>query len=104
MEEPYRNLFSAVITYAIQDACLDPVQGLDKRVLVRDEARSAVEFIWGKHCDGYCEAIDLNPDQMRRRLEKLSEDRSESTASLTPKQRRALYFNIKECRRLSNIA
>jgi len=100
--KPFRNLIAAVIRFAINDACLVPIRGVGKEPpTIRSESLSAVEFLWGGGCAGYCAAIGINSNEMCRRIEKLSEDRSGLTiGSFNATDRRALRFNLSEWRRL----
>jgi hypothetical protein len=77
---PEEKLLSAVIGLAIDDVCLEPTKGHDKKtgkkiLVMRHDAVSAYQFLFF-HGDGYMVALDIDPSQFKKRLLSQLLDRS----------------------------
>jgi hypothetical protein len=76
---PEEKLLSSVIALAIEDVCLQPIQitiietiGIKKRkkkvLVLCSLAESAYKFLFCNGADGYCAALDIDPNEFKIRL------------------------------------
>lgn len=83
-----QKLLSAVIALAIEDAQLEPLKIGPQRT-PRDEAVTAIRFLFTDDSDGYLAALDIDPQQFRKRL--MNEIYSDKKGAI--RNARAMKFN-----------
>lgn len=93
-EIPEVRLLSAVIALAINDLAKPPIK-LIKGFRPQDETLSACNFIFTGVIDSYLHAIDANPEQFRRKLLQMVDNRKDDkVAGFDQGQRRMMKLNI----------
>lgn len=65
---PEEKLLSAVIAQAIEDVCLRPIKGANKRYQMDPEANTAYDFLFVQKRNTYLELLNIDVEVFKRRL------------------------------------
>jgi len=94
MRSPEERILLAVINLAAVDAMEKPIGKWPEQKLT-ENARSAMQFLYGRGFEGYCAVLGFDVNYMRKQLETYQLDAHTDKRRVTTEHRRAFRANLR---------
>ena len=94
MRSPEERILLAVINLAAVDAMEKPIGKWPEQKLT-ENARSAMQFLYGRGFEGYCAVLGFDVNYMRKQLETDQLDGRMDKGRITTEHRRAFKANLR---------